>query len=79
MFNFFKKFLYLWVVAYLAFFVTSIFFGGGIIRGIGEKLGLHYFEKLAEEGDAIKHKADSFLGKGNGAKEKGEDKDRLTQ
>jgi hypothetical protein len=78
MFNFFKKLLYLWVIAYLAFFVTSILFGGGIVRDIGEKLGFHHFDKLAEEGDAIKHKADSFLGRGNGAKEKEEGKDRLS-
>jgi hypothetical protein len=78
-FNFFKKFLYLWVIAYLAFFVTSLLFGGGIIRGIGEKLGLHYLDKLAEEGDAIKHKADSLFGRGNGAKENEEGKDKLSQ
>jgi hypothetical protein len=79
-FNFLKKLVYAWLIAYLAFFVTSIVFGGGIVRDIGDKLGLHYFDKLAEEGDAIKRKADSLLRRGgNAAKEKEEEKDRLSQ
>jgi hypothetical protein len=77
--NFLKKLIYLWLIAYLAFFVTSILFGGGIVRGIGEKLGLHYFEKLAEEGDAIKRKADSLLGRADATKAKEEGKEKLPQ
>ena len=79
MFNFLKKLVYLWLIAYLAFFLTSVFFGGGIIRDINEKLGFSYFEKLAEEGDAIKRKADSLLGRARGTKEKEEDKEKLVQ
>jgi hypothetical protein len=79
MLNFLKKLVYAWLIAYVAFLITSVFFGGRIVRDISEKLGLHYFEKIAEEGDAIKRKMDSFFGRGNGTKEKGDEKGILSE
>ena len=73
-FNFIKKLIYLWLFAYLVFLVTSVFFGGGIMKDIGEKLGIQYFDKLADDGDAIKHKVDSLLGRLDETKEQREEK-----
>ena len=74
MFNFIKKFVYAWLLAYVAFMLISVFSGGSVMREFGERLGLSFFEKLANEGDAIKRKADSFLRRSSGTKDKGEEK-----
>ena len=73
-FSFLKKLVYIWMAAYLAFLFTSVLFGGRVMKGIGEKSGIHYFEKLADESDAIKHKVDSLLGRAGKLKEQGEEK-----
>jgi hypothetical protein len=72
--NFIKKFIYFWLLAYIAFLVTSIFFGGGIVKEIGEKFNNKFLAELADEGDAIKNKADSLMGRLAGVKEQREEK-----
>ncbi len=74
MFNVIKKLVYIWLLAYLAFVVISVFSGGSVVREIGEKFRIPYFDKLAEEGDALKRKADSFFRSTNGKKQKEEEK-----
>jgi len=73
-FNIVKKLVYIWLLAYLAFMLISVFSGGSVMRELGQKFGLSFFEKLADESDGIKRKADSFLRRTDRTKDKGEEK-----
>lgn len=79
MFKLIKKLFYLSVLAILAFVITSVFYGGGIARQIGETIGFGFFDNLADKGDAIKYKADSAVGKIERITEEREEKGRQMQ